>query len=80
MNTTAIWRKSLLRENATLYETIRNLNESATQITLETSVDGILVGTVTGGDVWRDLLRGRGSQKRALTSIINRGLWQHRKS
>jgi dTDP-glucose pyrophosphorylase len=52
------WRKALLPANATLQQAIRNLDESGLQIALVTAADGILLGTVTDGDIRRGLLRG----------------------
>jgi len=52
------WRDALLPVNATLQDAIRNLDESALQIALVVSDDGILVGTLTDGDIRRGLLRG----------------------
>ncbi len=52
------WRKALLHADATLRQAIRNLDESALQIGLVVSPDGVLVGTITDGDIRRGLLRG----------------------
>lgn len=52
------WRKTLLPANATLQQAIRNLDESALQISLVISSDGLLLGTLTDGDIRRGLLRG----------------------
>jgi dTDP-glucose pyrophosphorylase len=52
------WRKCLVPANATLQETIRNLDETGLQIALVVSADGVLLGTVTDGDIRRGLLRG----------------------
>jgi dTDP-glucose pyrophosphorylase/CBS domain-containing protein len=52
------WRKALLPADATLQEAIRNLDASGFQIGLVVSSDGILVGTLTDGDIRRGLLRG----------------------
>ena len=52
------WQQTLLPTNATLQEAIRNLDESALQIVLVVSEDGILQGTLTDGDIRRGLLRG----------------------
>jgi dTDP-glucose pyrophosphorylase len=53
-------------ETATLGQVIRNLDETSLQIALVVSTDGVLVGTLTDGDVRRGLLRGLD-----LTSSIN---------
>jgi dTDP-glucose pyrophosphorylase len=52
------WRNALIPENATLQHAIRNLDETALQIALVVSSDGVLLGTVTDGDIRRGLLRG----------------------
>jgi len=52
------WRKALLAPSSTLLQAIRNLDESALQIALVVSEDGVLVGTLTDGDIRRGLLRG----------------------
>jgi len=53
-----IWRRALVPANATLQETIRNLDESGLQIALVVSPEGVLLGSVTDGDIRRGLLRG----------------------
>lgn len=58
LQTGKAWQRTLVREGATIQETIRNLDESSLQIALIVSTDGILLGTVTDGDVRRALLRG----------------------
>jgi len=52
------WHKAVLAADATLQHAIRNLDETALQITLVVSGDGILLGTITDGDIRRGLLRG----------------------
>ena len=42
----------------TLQQAIRNLDETALQIALAVSADGVLLGTITDGDIRRGLLRG----------------------
>ncbi len=56
--TTTRWRKALLTPDATLQQAIKSLDTSALQIALVTSADGVLVGTITDGDIRRALLRG----------------------
>jgi len=51
------WRKTLARENSTILEVIRNLEQSGLQIVLVVSDDGVLIGTLTDGDIRRGLLR-----------------------
>ena len=55
---TAAWRKSLVKTGTTLQDTIRNLDQSGLQIALIVSAEGVLLGTVTDGDIRRGLLRG----------------------
>lgn len=52
------WRRALLPPMATLRQAIRNLDETALQIVLIVGSNGVLVGTVTDGDIRRGLLRG----------------------
>jgi dTDP-glucose pyrophosphorylase len=52
------WRRALLSPEATLQDSIRNLDQSGLQIVLVVSAGDILVGTVTDGDIRRGLLRG----------------------
>jgi dTDP-glucose pyrophosphorylase len=54
------WEKSLLPITATLGEVIRNLNDTYLQVSLVVSPEGILLGTITDGDIRRALLRGFG--------------------
>jgi dTDP-glucose pyrophosphorylase len=52
------WRQARIPPDATLQQAIRNLDESGLQIALVISPEGILLGTVTDGDIRRGLLRG----------------------
>lgn len=52
------WRHTLLSIESTIQDVIRNLNESALQISLVISQEGKLQGTITDGDIRRALLRG----------------------
>ncbi|MFL0658893.1 nucleotidyltransferase family protein [Cylindrospermopsis raciborskii UAM/DH-MRr] len=52
------WRQALVPPTATIQEVVRNLNEVAIQIALVTDPAGILLGTVSDGDVRRGLLKG----------------------
>lgn len=53
-----IWRKALLPANATIAQAIHNLDESHLQIVLVVSSEGVLLGTITDGDIRRSFLRG----------------------
>lgn len=52
------WRKTLLPINACLHQAICCLEETSLQIAVVVSEDGLLVGTLTDGDIRRGLLRG----------------------
>jgi dTDP-glucose pyrophosphorylase len=56
------WMKSLLPLGITLREAIQNLNETELQVVLVVEKNGVLVGTLTDGDVRRGLLRGLGME------------------
>lgn len=55
---TDFWRKALLPAHATLHQAIGCLDESGLQIAIVVSADGLLIGTLTDGDIRRGLLRG----------------------
>jgi len=55
---TESWRHALLQAEATIQQAIHNLNESGLQIALVIASDGVLLGTITDGDIRRSLLRG----------------------
>lgn len=65
------WEKALIPETATIGQAIRNLDESALQISLVTSAEGTLLGTITDGDIRRGLLRGL-DMNSPIDSIIHR--------
>lgn len=65
------WKRALTPETATIGQVIRNLDESAMQISLVISADGTLLGTITDGDIRRGLLRGL-DMNSAIGSIIHR--------
>jgi len=52
------WRQATLPLNATIGQTIRNLDEIAIKIVLVVNEDGLLEGTVSDGDIRRGLLNG----------------------
>ena len=54
----ARWRRALIPLETTVQQAIRNLNDSALQIALVVGPNGVLLGTVTDGDIRRGLLRG----------------------
>jgi len=53
-----LWPKSLIADGSTLQQAIHNLDNTSLQIALVVSEEGVLVGTVTDGDIRRGLLRG----------------------
>ena len=65
------WRTALLRSDASLQDVIRNLDQTALQIALVISEGGVLLGTITDGDIRRGLLRGL-DMSSPLDSIIFR--------
>ncbi|MBU0587279.1 MAG: nucleotidyltransferase family protein [Gammaproteobacteria bacterium] len=54
------WRHAILPSDATIQQTIGNLNEVAIQIVLVVNEIGELVGTISDGDIRRGLLKGMG--------------------
>lgn len=52
------WRRALISPEATLAETIENLNTVAIKLALCVDAEGKLIGSVTDGDLRRGLLRG----------------------
>jgi len=54
----ADWKKTIVMPTAKLGEAIRNLDESTLQIVLVVDDAGVLLGTITDGDVRRAILRG----------------------
>ncbi len=65
------WRATLVRDDATIREAIRAIDDSALQIALVIDAERRLVGTVTDGDVRRGLLRGVALEARA-SEVMNR--------
>lgn len=57
-NSEEFWRKTILSADAHLQHAIHNLDKTALQITLVASPEGVLLGTITDGDIRRGLLRG----------------------
>lgn len=64
------WKHSMVRETATIRDTIRTIDASAMQIALVVDDKSRLVGTVTDGDVRRAILRGADLEA-AAESIMN---------
>jgi dTDP-glucose pyrophosphorylase/CBS domain-containing protein len=60
------WKQAILSPGATIAQAIRNLDIVAIQIVLVVNEDGVLLGTVSDGDIRRGLLKGL-----TLNSIID---------
>lgn len=52
------WRKAVLPIDASIQQAIRCLDETSLQIVLIAAANGVLIGTLTDGDIRRGLLRG----------------------
>ena len=64
------WRKALLPSTASLQQAISCLDASSQQIAVIVSDDGLLVGTLTDGDIRRGLLRGLKLDS-SIESVVN---------
>jgi dTDP-glucose pyrophosphorylase/predicted transcriptional regulator len=65
------WRRAILSPDATIQQTIRNLNEVAIQIVLVVNENGEMEGTVSDGDIRRGLLKGM-ELCSPISDIVNR--------
>ena len=65
------WQKAILPAFTTVGEVINSLNEVATKIILIVNESGVLIGTVSDGDVRRGLLKGL-DMTSSIASIIHR--------
>ena len=65
------WQKAILPAGATVGEVISGLNEVATKIVLIVNEHGVLIGTISDGDVRRGLLKGL-DMTSSIASIIHR--------
>ncbi|WP_338303276.1 nucleotidyltransferase family protein [Erythrobacter sp. Dej080120_24] len=68
--TDARWRQALLPVDATLAQTIKNLNEVGVKLALCVDSDGRLLGSISDGDLRRGLLRGL-SMEDPVREIVN---------
>jgi len=66
-----LWRRAILRPDASIRDAIRNLNEVAIQIVLVANEDGLLEGTLSDGDIRRGLLKGLDLES-PISSVISR--------
>ena len=72
MNSSASsWSRATLSHDATIEEVIRNLDEVSIQIVLLVSDKGVLIGTISDGDIRRGLLKGLTLSSPA-SNIVNR--------
>jgi dTDP-glucose pyrophosphorylase len=67
-----IWRRAILPIDSNIEQVIHILNEVALKIVLVTDANGVLVGTISDGDIRRGLLRGLNLTS-PIESIIHRG-------
>lgn len=58
MNTPTSWRRTVLAPESTLHDAIQCLNDIGLRIVLVCDATGVLLGTVSDGDIRRGLLRG----------------------
>lgn len=65
------WKKAIIYPEATLQDAIQTLNEISTKILLVCNANGILLGTLTDGDIRRGLLSGM-TLPSPVTTIIHR--------
>lgn len=68
------WRAAILPDNATLQQAIRNLDQTGFQIAMVVTPEGVLLGTLTDGDIRRGLLRGLGLTSSVETIIFRNPL------
>jgi dTDP-glucose pyrophosphorylase len=64
------WKRALISPEATLFDTVKNLNSAAIKLALCVDAEGQLVGTVSDGDLRRGLLR-RLSMQDSVREIVN---------
>lgn len=66
----AQWRVTIIAPDATVQEAIQSLDRSGLQIAMVVRDDGVLLGTVTDGDIRRGFLRGKTSDA-PMASVMN---------
>jgi dTDP-glucose pyrophosphorylase len=66
------WTKAILHLDANIKEAVEVLNQSSLKIVLVTDATGVLVGTISDGDIRRGLLRGLFLES-PIESIIHHG-------
>ena len=65
------WRDAVLTESSTVGQVIENLNQIAVKIVMVANEQGVLIGTISDGDVRRGLLKGLVLTS-SITGIVNR--------
>ena len=66
-----LWRNAILPSNATIAQSIQNLNEFSLKIILVVNEAGMLEGTISDGDIRRGLLKGLNLES-SVNAIIHR--------
>lgn len=66
-----LWHNAILPSNATIAQSIRNLNEVSLKIVLVVNEHGVLEGTISDGDIRRGLLKGLNLES-SINTIIHR--------
>jgi len=72
MTTKGLWSSAILPVDSNIEQVIRVLNEVALKIALVTDSEGVLVGTISDGDIRRGLLKGLNLTS-PIESIIHHG-------
>jgi dTDP-glucose pyrophosphorylase len=65
-----VWRQAILSDKANIGNAIANLNEVAVKIVMVVNESGMLLGTVSDGDIRRGLIKGLNLES-PITSIIH---------
>jgi dTDP-glucose pyrophosphorylase len=65
-----VWRQAILPADASIAQAVQNLNEVAIKIVLVANETGVLLGTISDGDIRRGLLKGLDINS-PLSSIIH---------
>lgn len=64
------WEKGLIHADATVFDVIKNLDQTGFQISLVVDADGVLRGTITDGDIRRGLLQDL-TKDSSITGIVH---------
>ena len=70
-STPEFWTQAVLPPGSTIRQAVEVLNEASLRIVLVIDADGVLVGTISDGDIRRGLLRGL-SLMSLIDSIVRR--------